>query len=120
MAQELIEDNAPPKLIDIESVDAKALLGLEESGPGISSDQPFRKWLYDWTLNPNILGNFQKSLDSWIGILIVVNLFALVLEHVPALFDPYKHIFHYFDIFSVAVFVIEYFLRFYLAPEDEE
>jgi len=120
MAQELTQDNAPPKLIDIESVDAKALLGLEESGPAISKDQPFRKWLYDWTLNPNIPGNFQKSLDSWIGILIVVNLFALVLEHVPALYDPYKHIFHYFDIFSVAVFVIEYFLRFYLAPEDEE
>ena len=120
MSQELNQEKTPPKLIDIESVDAKALLGLEESGPAISSDQPFRKWLYDWTLNPNILGNFQKSLDSWIGILIVVNLFALVLEHVPALFDPYKHIFHYFDIFSVAVFVIEYFLRFYLAPEDEE
>ena len=120
MAQEHTQDIAPPKLIDIESVDAKALLGLEESGPAISTDQPFRKWLYDWTLNPNIPGNFQKSLDSWIGILIVVNLFALVLEHVPALFDPYKHIFHYFDIFSVAVFVIEYFLRFYLAPEDEE
>ena len=120
MAQELTQDNTPPKLIDIDSLDAKALLGLEESGPAISSDQPFRKWLYDWVLNPNILGNFQKSLDSWVGILIVLNLFALVLEHVPALFEPYKHIFHYFDIFSVAVFVIEYFLRFYLAPEDEE
>ena len=120
MAQELTQDNTPPKLIDIDSLDAKALLGLEESGPAISSDQPFRKWLYDWVLNPNIPGNFQKSLDSWVGILIVLNLFALVLEHVPALFEPYKHIFHYFDIFSVAVFVIEYFLRFYLAPEDEE
>jgi len=106
-------NNAPPKLIDIESVHAKELLGLEESGPQISHDQPLRKWLYDWTLNPNIPGNFQAALDKWIGILIVVNLFALVLEHVPALFDPYKHLFHYFDIFSVTVFVLEYALRFY-------
>jgi voltage-gated potassium channel Kch len=120
MTQELNTNNTPPQLIDIDSLDAKALLGLEESGPPISKDQPFRKWLYDWTLNPNIPGNFQPVLDKWIGILIVVNLFALVLEHVPALFDPYKQLFHYFDIFSVAVFVLEYALRFYLAPEDEE
>jgi len=113
-------NNTPPQLIDIDSLDAKALLGLEESGPPISKDQPFRKWVYDWTLNPNIPGNFQASLDKWIGILIVVNLFALVLEHVPALYEPYKQLFHYFDIFSVTVFVLEYALRFYLAPEDEE
>jgi hypothetical protein len=110
----------PPKLIDIDSVHAKELLGLEESGPQISHDQPFRKWLYDWTLSPNIPGNFQKSIDSWIGILIVANLFALVLEHVPALYEPNKHLFHYFDVFSIVIFVMEYVLRFYLAPEDEE
>jgi hypothetical protein len=112
--------DAPQKLIDIESVHAKELLGLEESGPQISREQPVRKWLYDWTLNPNIPGNFQKSIDSWIGFLIVANLFALVLEHVPALFEPNKHLFHYFDVFSIIIFVTEYALRFYLAPEDEE
>jgi len=47
-------------------------------------------------------------------------LFALVLEHVPALFEPNKVLFHYFDVFSVCIFVLEYALRFYLAPEDEE
>ena len=72
MAQDLnTPAGAPPKLIDIESVHAKELLGMEETGPQISNDQPLRKWLYDWTLNPNIIGNFQKSLDSWIGLLIV-------------------------------------------------
>ena len=117
---QLNPENTAQKLIDIDAVDAKTLLGVEESGPSISSDLPFRKWLYDWTLNPNIPGNFQSTLERWIGILIVVNLFALVLEHVPALYEPYKQLFHYFDIFSVAVFVLEYALRFYLAPEDEE
>ena len=117
---QLNPENTAQKLIDIDAVDAKTLLGVEKSGPSISSDLPFRKWLYDWTLNPNIPGNFQSTLERWIGILIVVNLFALVLEHVPALYEPYKQLFHYFDIFSVAVFVLEYALRFYLAPEDEE
>jgi voltage-gated potassium channel Kch len=121
MAQDLnTPAGAPPKLIDIESVHAKELLGMEETGPQISNDQPLRKWLYDWTLNPNIIGNFQKSLDSWIGLLIVANLFALVLEHVPALYEPNKQLFHYFDVFSIIIFVAEYALRFYLAPEDEE
>jgi len=120
MTKELNPQNTAQKLIDIDAVDAKTLLGIEESGPSISSDQPFRKWLYDWTLNPNIPGNFQSTLERWIGILIVANLFALLLEHVPAIYEPYKQEFHYFDIFSVAIFVLEYALRFYLAPEDEE
>ena len=120
MSQETIQENSPPKLIDIDELDAKALMGLEDAGPAISRDQPFRRWLYDWTLNPNIAGNFQKSLDKWVAVLIVANLFALVLEHVPALFEPNKVLFHYFDVFSVCIFVLEYALRFYLAPEDEE
>ena len=52
--------------------------------------------------------------------MIVVNLFALVFEHVPAVYEANKHWFHYFDIFSVGVFTIEYLIRFYLAPEDED
>jgi voltage-gated potassium channel Kch len=81
---------------------------------------PLRKWLYAWLLDPTIPGNYQKGVDKWIGILIVVNLFALVFEHVPAVFDLNKHWFHYFDVFSVGVFTLEYFLRLYLAPEDPE
>ena len=44
---------------------------------------PFRKWLYCWLLDPHIKGNHQKSIDHWISILIVTNLVALLLEHVP-------------------------------------
>ncbi|TRZ67563.1 MAG: hypothetical protein D4R98_03955 [Comamonadaceae bacterium] len=86
----------------------------------ISHDLPLRKWLYSWLLDPHIPGNFQKDLDKWVGILIVANLFSLMFEHVPAVFEPYKHWFEFFDIFSVAVFTVEYVLRLYLAPEDEE
>jgi voltage-gated potassium channel Kch len=58
--------------------------------------------------------------DNWIGLLILANLFAMLFEHVPQVFDPNKALFHAFDVFSVTIFTIEYFLRFYLAPEDEE
>ncbi len=86
----------------------------------ISSDLPFRQWLYAWLLDPHIEGNYQKTVDRWISILIVANLFALVFEQIPAIFDAYQTWFHYFDLVSVAIFSIEYVVRFYLAPEDEE
>ena len=86
----------------------------------ISSDLPMRKWLYSWLLDPSIPGNYLKGIDKWISYLIVANLFALMFEHVPAVYEPYKHSFHLFDVFSVAVFSIEFVMRFYLAPEDEE
>jgi len=103
----------------IDNIDVAELLGQEQKAE-IPRDLPMRKWLYSWFLDPNIPGNKQKKVDKWLGILIVLNLFSLVFEQVPAIFEPNKHLFHYFDIFSVVVFTIEYAFRFYLAPEDEE
>lgn len=93
---------------------------LHHEQVNISSDLPFRKWLYSWLLDPHIEGNYQKSIDKWIVILIVGNLFTLVFEQIPAIFNAYEKWFHFFEIFSVVVFTIEYLLRFYLAPDDEE
>ena len=109
----------PHKVIKIADLDAAHLIGAQVDAD-ISPDLPRRQWLYAWLLNPNIPGNYQKSVDKWIAILIVANLFAMVLEHVPSIFEPYKNWFHAFDVFSIVVFVIEYLTRFYLAPEDEE
>ena len=105
-----------PRLIDL---DAKTLMG-EDVEADISPDLPMRQWMYAWLLNPDIPGNYQKTIDKWVGLLIVANLFTLVLEHVPAVFEPYKHYFHIFDLVSITVFVIEYLMRLYLAPEDFE
>ena len=81
---------------------------------------PLKKWLYAWLFDPNIPGNYQKSVDRWIGILIVANLGALLFEHVEQIYAPNKHWFHWFDVLSVAVFTLEYVVRLFLAPEDEE
>lgn len=103
----------------LKDIDVKSILGQVQEA-NIPRDLPMRKWLYSWLLDPNIPGNFQKDLDKWISYLIIVNLFTLMFEHVPAVFEPYRQWFEWFDIFSVAVFTIEYILRLYLAPEDEE
>jgi len=105
--------------VSIDDLDVKSIVGTDIEAD-ISKDLPLRKWLYSWLLDPNIEGNYQKFFDKWISILIVINLFALLFEQVPAVFEPYKHWFHYFDIFSVAVFTLEYMLRLYMAPEDPD
>ncbi len=105
--------------ISIKDLDVTHILDAEVQAD-IPSGLPLRKWLYSWLLDPNIPGNYQKGFDRWIGILIVVNLFVLIFEHVPAIYDTYKNWFHMFDIFSVGAFTLEYALRLYLAPEDEE
>ena len=58
-----------PRLIDL---DAKTLMG-EDVEADISSDLPTRRWLYAWLLDPDIPGNYQKTIDKWIGLLIVAN-----------------------------------------------
>ncbi|MFM1940450.1 MAG: hypothetical protein RLY32_2192 [Pseudomonadota bacterium] len=76
--------------------------------------------MYRWLLDPETDGNHQAAVDRFIALLIVANLAALVFEHVPAIYGPYKEWFHWFDIASVAIFTVEYLARFYLAPEDAE
>jgi len=105
-----------PRIADL---DAKTLMG-DDVEANISPDLPLRQWMYAWLLDPDIPGNHHKSIDKWIGLLIVANLFSLVFEHVPAIYDPYKNWFHLFDLFSITIFVIEYFARLFLAPEDSE
>lgn len=106
------------KTISIKDLNIKELLDVDAKPADISKDLPFRKWLYSWMLDPAIPGNFQRSFDKWIGILIIANLFSLIFENVPGIYEPNKGYFEFFDLFSIAVFTVEYLLRFYLSAED--
>ena len=86
----------------------------------IPADLPMRAWVHAWLFDTRRKGNLQKTVDRWIGLLIAANLTALMLEHMPALYEPHARWFHLFDVFSVAVFTLEYLLRLYVAPEDPE
>lgn len=108
------------KTIAIKDLNVKSLLGKETTEAQIASDLPLRKWLYSWLLDPNIEGNHHKAIEKWIGLLILANLFTLIFEQVPGVFEPNRNWFHYFDVASIAVFTIEYLVRLYLAPEDAE
>lgn len=107
------------KTIAIKDLNIKELLDGETKPADISRDLPLRKWLYAWILDPNLSGNFQRGFDKWIGLLILANLFSLIFENVPGIYEPNKVFFEYFDLVSIAIFTVEYLLRLYLAPEDE-
>lgn len=53
----------------------------------------------------------SKYFDPFIMGLIVLNVAAVVLETVESIYTPYASLFYAFEIFSVAVFSIEYILR---------
>lgn len=61
---------------------------------------------------------WDKVINGFIIILILLNVAAVMLETVPSIHDPYKQLFHYFDVFSVSVFTIEYILRIWSAVHE--
>lgn len=66
-----------------------------------------------YTLLHPELGNthWDRALNAFIILLILLNVVAVMLETIPAIYLPNKAFFYYFDIISVVIFSIEYILR---------
>ena len=79
-----------------------------------------RRFLYVWLFDTTNPKNYHKAFDNFIVWLIVLNLFALLVELVPQIHEPYQVWFDRFDLFSVVVFTVEYLFRLYTAPEDPQ
>ena len=77
-----------------------------------------RKKVYDLLFNTRLKNNFHHQFEHFITYMIVLNMAGLVLEHIPVIYESREHLFHLFDVFSLAIFTIEYALRLYVAPED--
>ena len=63
--------------------------------------------------------HWDRALNAFIIVLILVNVVVVMLETVPAVYNAHKDLFHYFDVFSVAVFSVEYLLRVWSSPHDK-
>jgi voltage-gated potassium channel len=61
----------------------------------------------------------SRLVDLSIMLLIILNVSAIILETVEGLLSQYDPLFRAFDLFSVAVFSIEYFLRVWSCTADE-
>lgn len=62
----------------------------------------------------------SRYFDPFIMGLILLNVAAVVLETVDSIYSAYAPLFHAFDVFSVAVFTVEYLLRIWCCTEDPE
>jgi voltage-gated potassium channel len=71
-------------------------------------------------LHPEIVGesHWDKIINIFIIILIVLNVTAVMLETVPSIDKPLKQFFVDFDLFSVTIFTIEYILRVWSSNHD--
>jgi voltage-gated potassium channel len=75
-------------------------------------------------LHPEIVGdkNWDKIINVFIIVLIVLNVIAVILETVPSMHDEEheQRFFHYFDLVSVIIFTIEYLLRVWSSNHEEK
>jgi voltage-gated potassium channel len=73
-------------------------------------------------LHPEVLGNerWDKFINIFIIVLIVLNVIAVMLETVPGFNDEQaeQQLFYAFDLFSVIIFTIEYLLRLWSSNHD--
>jgi voltage-gated potassium channel len=60
---------------------------------------------------------FSRFVEIFIALLVVANVFVIILESVPEIHQTFLYQFHLFDLFSVAVFSVEFVLRVWSSSE---
>lgn len=77
-----------------------------------------RRYVFDTFFDVEGKSQFAKSLDKFITWLIVANLLALAIEHIPSLYATHEASFGLFDRISIYIFTLEYALRLFAAGGD--
>lgn len=75
------------------------------------SSQGVLAFIYKWLFDHSFDAGLHRGIERSIAFLIIVSVLAVVLEHIPALYDANVAWFHLFDVVTVAVFTVEYLLR---------
>ena len=78
--------------------------------PRIFIGNPLRQRTFE-ILEGDVIDRASRSCGIFFAILVVSNVLATILESEPVLHQAYAAYFHWFDVFSVAVFTAEYLLR---------
>jgi voltage-gated potassium channel len=73
-------------------------------------------------LHPEIVGDkhWDKVINVFIIVLIILNVAAVIIETVKEINDKYADFFYYFDLVSVIIFTIEYVLRVWSSNHEEK
>ena len=76
--------------------------------------------LYSFLLDPEVKGNLQGPIESFVAILILLNVGLMLLETIPQIYEPYAKLFHFIETVSIYIFTLEYAVRFLLAPYQRD
>lgn len=77
-----------------------------------------RRYVFETLFDIDGKSQFARSLDKFITWLIIANLAALVIEHIPTLYTTHEASLGIFDQISIYVFTLEYVLRLFSAGSD--
>jgi voltage-gated potassium channel len=85
----------------------------------LNKRRSFRQQLYS-ALNPDRYSDrLNEVIDFAMGKLIFLSVSAVMLETVDSIHAPLEAQFHYFDLFTICIFTLEYCARIYVCPEDK-
>ena len=76
--------------------------------------------LYSFLLDPEVKGNLQGPIESFVALLILLNVGLMLLETIPQIYEPYAKLFHTIETVSIYIFTLEYVVRFSLAPYQRD
>ena len=70
--------------------------------------------------NPSSCGRVGRSINIFLVLLIIANVLAVLLESIQDYYNAYESFFINFELFSIAVFSVEYILRLWTITENPE
>lgn len=77
-------------------------------------------WLYHWLFDTEHEQGYARQIERFVAFLILLSVCAVVLEHVPEVYEPNAHHFHWFDVVTVAIFTVEYVFRWLTASANPD
>lgn len=87
-------------------------------GYGSTMSASLKTRVYEVLIAHPAAGQASRAVAALITVLIALNVLAVVLETVPSLHARYGGAFYAFEVFSVAVFTVEYVLRLWTCALD--
>ena len=92
-----------------------AIVSFREANTGKTT----RQKIYSLLNETPTSGRLHGQIDFILVLVIITSVIAVFLETLPGIYEPLKKEFHYFDLFTIFIFTVEYILRFYSAPEGD-
>ena len=92
-----------------------------DNGQPIVPERPsIGRRIYSFLLDPDVKGNLQGPIESFVALLILLNVGLMLLETIPQIYEPYAKLFHTIETVSIYIFTLEYIVRFGLAPYQKD